>query len=687
MARGNQKTKAKTARKPAKRTRSSGRGAAASRRKPAKRAPARRSTAKPRPRARSRARDTGRQARKNRGLLRTAARWTAAAAVWAFIAVMLLVGWHATGLPDLDQALAATRRPSVTVLAADGKSLAVVGDDHAGAVRIKNLPPALPQAVIATEDRRFESHFGLDPIGLARAMWANVMAGRVVQGGSTISQQVAKNLFLGPERTLKRKIQELLLAFWLEYRFTKDEIMEVYLNRVYLGAGTYGVEAAARRYFGRSATGINIYESAMLAGLLKAPSRYNPHANPDLAAKRTRQSLANMVAAGYLDKATSKSVEKTGARLASAGSRNRVGRYFVDWALERAPDYVGTGDRDLRVKTTLDPALQRAVENSVRAMLDGPGRKAGASQAAVVVLDTDGAVLAMAGGRDYRESQFNRATLAKRQPGSTFKPFVFLAGLEAGLSPGSRVLDGPVTVEGWSPRNFNNRFLGNVKLKEALAQSLNAPAVRVAETAGRAKVAGVAKRLGIASPLSTAPSLALGSEEVSLLELTAAYAPFANGGFGAWAFGVEEIADGSGTILYERDRASLGRVVDAVNVGRMNEMLAGAIDEGTGRKAAMERPVAGKTGTSQGFRDAWFVGYSADRVAGVWMGNDDGRGMKRVTGGGLPAELWREVMTAAHKGIPPRPLPGAGRVPSVGSQSETVGEPGFWGQLKGLFGG
>ncbi|MCP5366285.1 MAG: PBP1A family penicillin-binding protein [Hyphomicrobiales bacterium] len=595
--------------------------------------------------------DAGRDLR--RRVLRFTAKWTAVAAIWTVIAVGAVVAWYGTDLPDVDEALAATRRPTVTLLAADGTVLAARGDLYGQPVRLDGVPPALPAAILATEDRRFYNHFGIDLIGLARAMARNVAARRIVQGGSTITQQVAKNLFLSHDRTFRRKIQEVLLALWLEHRFSKDQILTLYLNRVYLGAGVYGVDAAARRYFGRPAAGLDTYQSAVLAGLLKAPSRYNPRANPDLAKARTAVVLANLVAVGYMTEAEAAQIRAAGEKaVAVRASRRRSGRYFVDWILEQTPDYVPAGDRDVTVVTTLDSRLQAKAEGLIAAALAGPGRKAGVGQAAAVVMEPDGAVRALVGGGDYDDSQFNRATQARRQPGSAFKPIVFLAGLEAGLTPDSVLEDAPVAVGDWRPRNFDGKYHGRVTLRQALAQSLNTVSVRVARKAGAGRILKTARRLGITSSLPGDLSLALGAGEVSLLELTAAYAPFANGGLGVWPYGIEEIRDGRGKVLYRRTGSGPGRVMTADQAAQMTDMMRAVIAEGTGRGADPGRPAAGKTGTSQEFRDAWFMGYAGSLVAGVWMGNDDDRPMQRVSGGGLPARLWRDIMGAALRGRP-----------------------------------
>lgn len=602
------------------------------------------------------------------------AKWTAAAAIWGVVAALLVGGWYATDLPDVDAALKATRKPTITLLAVDGTAIARRGDLYGLPVQLADLPPDLPNAVLATEDRRFYSHFGLDIIGLARAIVANIKARRIVQGGSTITQQAAKNLFLTPERSLKRKVQELMLALWLEHKFSKQQILTIYLNRAYLGAGTYGVDAAARKYFGKPATRVSTYEAAMLAGLLKAPSRYNPRANRKRAHGRTLQVLANMVAAGYLSPDQAKAAKAVRSTSTAVATGRRQARHFIDWVLDQVPSYVAPGDRDLVVVTTLRIGIQRAAEAAVLGAAD-KADAVGATEAALVALAPDGAVRAMVGGRNYGTSQFNRATQARRQPGSAFKPIVYLAGLEAGLRPGTMITDAPLSIGDWQPRNFDGRYRGEVSVSDALVQSLNTAAVRVAQRAGLERVVETARRLGITTALKPAPSLALGAGEVTLLELTSAYGPFANGGNGVWAYGVSEIRDTAGQVIYRRQGSGPGQVVRPARVAAMNKMLARVITEGTGRKARLDRPVAGKTGTSQNFRDAWFIGYSAELIAGVWMGNDNGRPMKGVTGGGLPAETWRNFMIAAHKGRPKQPLPS----PQPGASEPD--EPGFWDQL------
>ena len=601
------------------------------------------------------------------------AKWTMVAAVWGVIVLGGVVAWYAYDLPDVDTALQATRQPSVTLLAVDGSTLATTGRIHGVSIHLKDLPPSVPQAVLATEDRRFYGHFGIDIIGLMRAFYVNARAGRIVQGGSTISQQVAKNLFLSPDRTIRRKVQEVLLALWLEHRFTKDQILSVYLNRVYLGSGTYGVDAASRKYFGHSARRLSIYESAMLAGLLKAPSRYNPVSDPKKARERADLVLLNMQNAGYLN--------AEGVRLAKKGLYQPVARaggasrYFADWLLERVSGYAPPANRDLIVTTTLDPVLQRHAEQHIEAALAGAGKKHGVTQAALVAMSPDGAVRAMIGGRNYAKSQFNRATQARRQPGSAFKPLVYLAGLESGLSPQTIVSDEPVSIDGWKPKNFDGKYAGNMTLADALAKSVNTIAVRVATRAGYARVIDVARRLGVTSDLEPIPAIALGVGGTTLTELTGAYAVFANGGDGVWPYGIEEIRDSAGTIIYRRQGSGPGRVVDPAPAAAMNQMLARVITEGTGRKAHIGRPAAGKTGTSQNHRDAWFVGFTAQLVTGIWMGNDDERATRRLTGGGLPAKTWGAYMSAAHKGVASKPLPG------TTNPTRPAPQEGFWDRL------
>jgi penicillin-binding protein 1A len=633
------------------------------------------------PRAKSRQRaPAGRRRRLWRGRL---IKFGVLLLLWTVLIGGGTIGFFALTLPDTGQLTQSQRRPSVTILAADGSLLTTYGDLFGRPLTLKQLPRYLPQAVIATEDRRFYSHFGVDPIGLLRAAAADLAAGRVVEGGSTITQQLAKNLFLTSERSLARKIRETLLALWLEHKFTKNEILEIYLNRAYFGAGAYGVDAAAHRYFGRSASRLDLYQSAMLAGLLKAPTRFNPTRDRELATARTAQVLTNMVEAGYITESEASAAGREEDALASIAAAQPGRRYFAGWVAAQLADFVGSDSRDLTVVTTLDPRIQAEAEAAIANTLDRDGVKAAVSQGALVAISSDGAVRAMVGGRSYGDSQFNRAVQAQRQPGSAFKPFVFLAGLEAGLHPSDHFIDGPIAVGNWRPRDYGDRYLGEMTLAEAFAQSINTIAVQVTLRAGVDNVVAVAHRLGIGSPLTRDASIALGTDNVNLLELTAAYAPFANGGIGVWPYGIAEVRDKKGHLVYRHTGSGPGRVVSPEAEGEMNNMLAAVVDYGTGRRARLLRPAAGKTGTTQDYRDAWFIGYTPDLVAGVWLGNDDNSPMNQVTGGSLPAETWRRFMLAATQSMPVRALPSGPLPPATTIIPAPV--RGFFDSLLNLF--
>ncbi len=559
--------------------------------------------------------------------------------------------------------------PVLRILARDGSLLAERGgaDDY---VPLDLLPPHLVDAVVSTEDRRFYDHRGVDPWGLLRAAIANARAGHFVQGGSTLTQQLAKNLYLTSDRTFARKLEELSLAIWLEARLTKSDILELYLNRVYLGSGTYGVDAAARRYFGKPARDLTLAESALIAGLLKAPSKYSPVVSPAAASARGRLVLTQMLRAGLItaDEERKAALAMDGIASASRAPEANGAEYAVDFVLDQLPAGARTGAAEIIVETTLDSRLQARAAKIVAENLDAVGDSLKAGQAAVVVLDTGGGIRALVGGRSYADSQFNRAVKAQRQPGSAFKPFVYLAALEAGLTPDSIVQDLPLSVGGWAPRNDNGEYQGAMTLRSALAHSVNTVAVRLALKVGPARVAATARRLGIRSPLGKDASLALGTSEVSLLELTGAYDVLANGGRAIEPYVVRRVFARSGEVLYVRKAPQPVQAVALAQVGAMNEMLNGALVSGTGHRAALpEHPAAGKTGTSQGFRDAWFVGYTGQLTTGVWAGNDDGRAMNRVVGGSLPARIWRDVMLVAHEGKPPAPLAGTSIVGARGA--------------------
>ncbi len=549
--------------------------------------------------------------------------------------------------------------PTLKILARDGTVMLERGQSH-DYMPLDLLPRHMIEAVIATEDRRFYDHWGVDPAGLLRAVVTNLRHRRLAQGGSTLTQQLAKNLYLTSERTLGRKVDELLLALWLEARLSKDEILELYLNRVYFGGGAFGVEAAARRYFDKSARDLTVIESAVLAGLLKAPTKFSPSSSPVQARTRARVVIAKMAAAGYLSEDEAATLTRTAIRFQEpSSSREQTGlEYAVDYVLEQLPFAVRGPNRDIVVETTIDATLQQAAQNELARVLNVSSAESAAGQGAIVALDPEGGIRVLVGGKSYLESQFNRATKAKRQPGSAFKTFVYLNALESGMTPESTVYDLPVVINGWSPRNENGTYRGGVSLRQALASSINTVAVRLHADLGSKRTIATANRLGIRSELRDGPALALGTSEVTLLELASAYGVFANGGNAVQPYVIERVT-AAGQVLYQRPIQPARTIVAPRHVAAMNDMLNATLVSGTGKQAGLaNHPAAGKTGTSQDFRDAWFIGYTAHLVGGVWIGNDNGRAMNRIMGGTIPAQVWRSVMTRAHAAKKPLALPG-----------------------------
>ena len=583
--------------------------------------------------------------------------WACVLCIWAGIGGAGLVAYYGAKMPSATTWAIPDRSPNIKIVSVSGSLIANRGMTGGEAVGLHEMSPYIPEAVIAIEDRRFYSHFGIDPIGLARAMFENVTTGRFSQGGSTLTQQLAKNLFLQPDRTLERKVQEVLLALWLEQKHTKNQILEMYLNRVYFGSGSYGVEAASRRYFGKSARDVTLAEAALLAGLLKAPSRLSPARDPKAADQRAQLVLAAMRDEDMIgDKELRTAMSMPAKRAPSywTGSEN----YVADRIMEEVPQLIGEVRTDIVVDTTVDLTLQRLAEKSIRTLIAEQGSKLNVSQGALVSIDNSGAVRAMVGGVNYADSQFDRASEARRQPGSAFKPFVFLAALEQGRTPDSVRNDAPVKIGKWTPENYNGKYYGKVTLTTALAKSLNSVAAQLAMEVGPKAVVEAAHRMGIESDLQANTSLALGTSEVTPLELTAAYVPFANGGYRPEVHFIRRITTVKGKVLYERASGNVTRVLSPAVVGMMNAMMTETLAAGTARKAAFAWPAAGKTGTSQNSRDAWFIGYTSNLTTGVWFGNDDGKPMKHVTGGALPALAWHEFMVAAHEGVPVARLPG-----------------------------
>ncbi|HEX2559049.1 PBP1A family penicillin-binding protein [Phenylobacterium sp.] len=557
-----------------------------------------------------------------------------AAGLFAYLSMTLPLGRALQPLPD----------PSLVIEDSSGRPIARLGGYKEPPVEVAKLPDHVGQAFTAIEDRRFYSHPGIDPRGLARAMVVNARAGRWVQGGSTITQQLAKNAFLDSRRDLTRKGKEALIALWLELRLSKDDILSRYLSAIYFGDGVWGLRAAARHYFDKPPEELTLGEAAMLAGIVKAPSALSPTRNLDGARKRARLVLSEMSAQGMI---TERQAHQ--ARL----PRPRRGRdplpsgsWFADWAAPDLREAYGGRFGDVAVRTTLDRRMQRRAEQIIARALDGQGRRAGADQAALVAMRPDGRVVALVGGRRYQAGGFNRATQARRQPGSAFKLFVYLAALRAGASPESRVLDAPIDVNGWKPQNYDGRYRGEIDFRTAFAHSSNTAAVRIAQQVGPRAVIRAARDLGVRSPLQPAPTLALGTEETTLMELTAAYAAVAAGEYPVVPRATDEPLPGRRTRqrpLREHDE--------------LEELLAAVIDRGTGRAARLSRRAYGKTGTTSDYRDALFVGYSGDLVVGVWVGADDHSAMRNVTGGGLPARIWRDFMSGASGRARPAPLP------------------------------
>src|SRR5882724_1813305 len=587
--------------------------------------------------------------------------WGAVGSLWLVIAAIGGTIWIGAHLPPIQSLEIPKRPPTIKIVDAQGQTQATRGNTGGGVVPLKDLPRPVPQAFIAIEDRRFYSHYGVDPIGIARAFAANVLRRGVSQGGSTITQQLAKNLFLTQERTLTRKVQEVGLALWLEHKFSKAQILEMYLNRVYFGAGAYGVEAAAGRYFNKPAQKLTVAEAAMLAGLVRSPSRLAPSRNPNGAEKRAQLVLAAMMDMKFITDDAAKVALMQPAQAERPPGAGSLG-YAADWIMDVLDDLVGRVDQDIVVEASIDPAVQAAAETALVEELNKNGAKANVGQGAVVAMTPDGAVVALVGGRNYTESQFNRAVAAKRQPGSAFKPFVYLTAIERGLTPDTIREDKPITIKGWRPENYSREYFGPVSLTKALALSLNTVSVRLTMEFGPTAVMRTAHRLGISSKLEPNASLALGTSEVSVLELVGAYAAFANGGIAVTPHVIERVRTANGKLLYERKDDNLGRIIEERYAGMMNAMMQETLLSGTARKAELPGwPAAGKTGTSQDFRDAWFIGYTGHLVTGVWLGNDDSSPTKKATGSGLPVEIWSRFMKVAHQNVPVADLPGVSR--------------------------
>ena len=598
--------------------------------------------------------------RTQRTPLQAAIYWGLVVGVWGLIAIVAFFAVFATNLPDTSKMFDVTRQPSITYLDRSGGSIGVRGSQFSPPVNLDELPPYVPAAFVAIEDKRFYHHFGFDLWGMTRSVFANLKAGHTVQGASTITQQLARNLFLTPDQTIRRKAQELILAVWLETKFSKKQILSLYLNRVYFGEGAYGIEAASQRYFNKPASQLSVGEAALLAGLMKGPSRYSPVAAQHRAERRATIVLDEMVSTHAITPEQRDAAFHTPVRVSSTLASQKA-QYFVDWVDQQVRALVGQPQEDLVVETTLDLPIQTNAEHAVQAIIARDGMTRGVQQAALVAQDGQGRIRAYVGGVDYAQSQYDRATTAQRQAGSSFKPFVYLTAMEQGRTPDVMVNDEPLTIGSWQPKNYTGKYLGPMTLQTAFAQSINTVAARLANEVGTTNVAATAHRLGITSQIQTGPSMALGAVEVSPQEMAQAYTPFSNGGVLAKGYGIERIRTATGKVLFDHNLGQQPRtqVINQPALGYMIQMMRQVLASGTGVRARIAgRDLAGKTGTTSDYRDAWFVGYSGGFTAAVWVGRDDNTPMKRVTGGGAPADIWRAFMVPTLARLSVQPIPG-----------------------------
>ncbi|MEQ1619400.1 MAG: PBP1A family penicillin-binding protein [Terricaulis sp.] len=604
-------------------------------------------------------------------LLRERARltWRRIASICAGAVLLVVVSlwvwiyWGLPRVPNADALWALNRLPSVMFVDRDGDILGVRGPYYGRRARLAELPDYVPQAFLAIEDRRFYQHEGVDRMAVLRALLANLRAGETVQGASTISQQLARNLFLTPRQTLNRKLREMVLASRIERVLTKDEILELYLNRVYLGDQAYGVDAAARRFFGKTAQQLTLAEAAMLAGLPKAPSRSAPTENLERATARQRLVLNAMVDAGFITAEQRDDARGERIKVAARPSSERSLGYAFDLAVEEARAAIGPGAPDLVIQMTIDVEVQQAAASSIRRRLGNRAFGRRPLQASFMALDRTGGVRALVGGTDYNTSKLNRVTQANRQPGSAFKTFLYTAALEAGLETEDVRYDEPVVIDGWRPRNYDESYRGAVTLRTAFALSINTVAAEVCAEIGPKRVADVARRLGVrnmpARDAFVPPSIALGSIETTLWDMTSAFGAYMNNGRPVESHIVERVTNSAGQELYRRQVREVQPVLDEEVVRRMNSMMGAVVLRGTGAGAQLEgRDVAGKTGTSSDWRDAWFVGYTADFTAGAWVGYDNNTSMDHTTGGTIPAQVWADTMRVAHRDVEAHPLPG-----------------------------
>ncbi|PHY17892.1 transglycosylase domain-containing protein [Caulobacter sp. BP25] len=599
--------------------------------------------------------------------------WGTVLGIWGLIFVVAFFAVFARDLPDTSTLYDVKRQPSINYLDRSGALLAVRGSQYAPPVDIDALPEYVPAAFVAIEDRQFYHHFGFNPWGIIRSAIWNATHDGPQRGGSTITQQLARNLFLSPAQNYRRKAQELILAIWLEMKFSKKQILALYMNRVYFGAGAYGIEAASQRYFNKPARDLSIGEAALLAGMMKGPARYSPVSAKERAARRATIVLDEMVRIKAITPEQRDQAFSTPVQV-SATLANQRAQYFTDYIDAQVRSLVGEPTEDLVVETTLDLPIQVAAERAVKLGVEGHISQ-GVQQSALVAIDGEGRIRAYVGGADYADSQFDRATTARRQAGSAFKPFVYLTAMEQGRTPDMLVVDEPVKIGNWEPRNYTGKYLGEITLQTALAQSINTVAARLASEVGTSNVADTARRLGITSKIQLDPSMALGAVEVSPMEMAQAYAPFSNGGFLAKGYGIERIRTAKGKVLYDHnvDKQARAAVIGSPALQYMNQMMRDVVISGTGTRANVPGyDIAGKTGTTSDYRDAWFVGYTGGFVTAVWTGKDDNTPMRRVSGAGAPAEIWRTFMAAALPRLKVTPIPGG--VPPPPEAPDPIGD-------------
>lgn len=575
--------------------------------------------------------------------------WGAALALLAVLGISLAVALSMASLPSYSELMKSPQGQSVVIRAADGTELVTVGPSYGRWLPYNEIPAPMIDAMKAVEDRRFDWHPGVDPIGMLRAARVNFQSGRTAEGASTITQQLARNLFLTRAQTYGRKMREVILAMAMERKYTKQQIMEAYLNRVYFGGGAYGIDAASRKFYGHPATQLDLEKSAIIAGLVKAPSRYAPTADPERARSRARIVIGTMQASGAITPDEAAAADVASVHFVVDRDQGDV-RYFTDWVLTQLETLTDEAVEPLDVTTSLNPRHQAAAEAAAHA------QQIGGTQIAILGMRKDGAVTAMVGGRDYATSIYNRAVVARRQPGSSWKIFDYLVALEDGMTPDSRVVDEPIRIGNWSPRNSNGRYLGAMTMKQAFALSVNTVAVRLAQQFGFDSVAAMARRFGITTPISTQPAMALGASEATLLEMTSAYASIAGGGVEARPWAIQSITTASGRTLYNREPETPRILVAPFVAQHMTSMMRAAVETGTGRAAQIGRELAGKTGTTSSNKDGWFIGFTPDLVAGVWMGRDDAKAVPGLAGGQAPARVFAAFMSRALTGVAPTPL-------------------------------